>query len=546
MAIYMWREEEAPTTIPLNFNKNWNPTVVELEISTDWTTWTDYTIGDTITLANVWDKVYMRNKSETDTWFTTSNWSYYRFSMSWKIGASGDTTSLLNKNGTTTLSNYCFYGLFNWCTSLTTPPELPATTLADYCYNYMFYWCTNLTTAPELPATTLAYFCYEMMFSWCTSLTTPPELPATTLDSSCYRDMFSWCTSLTTVPELPATTLANSCYRGMFSWCTSLTTLPELPATTLVTYCYYEMFYRCTSIKVSQTQVWEYQIPYRIPTTWTWTSASRARDRMLMDTWWTFTSAPALNTTYYLRNGAIPQVTTPWIYHNETEGLISLSSDWENWITIADKNLWAEIIYRNQDTVTWSNWGKFYQWWNNYGFLRSWAENTSSTQVDTTWYWPWNYYSSDIFIAVSNDWSVNQNDDLRWGVTWTVQAMKWPCDVWFHIPAGTELSNLSSAIAWLFSLSARATAYEKYLFIPRAGQLTWNGALYNTGKWYYWSTTPSDTPTTIWQSKYSYKESDTTLALNTGEVRYKWMSIRPFKNEPVVPTSERTVLYQPN
>jgi hypothetical protein len=50
----------------------------------------------------------------------------------------------------------CYSGMFQYCTSLTTAPELPATTLASYCYNQMFYGCTSLTTAPELPATTLA------------------------------------------------------------------------------------------------------------------------------------------------------------------------------------------------------------------------------------------------------------------------------------------------------------------------------------------------------------------------------------------------------
>ena len=147
MAIYMWREE-APTFTPLCFtaeqanstvalNKNWNPTSVNLETSTDWTTWTDYTIWNSITLANVGDKVYMRNKSETDTWFSGSPSDYYQFSMTGKIWASGDITSLMNKNGTTKISGD-FQCLFKNCTSLTTSPELPATTLSYYCYENMF------------------------------------------------------------------------------------------------------------------------------------------------------------------------------------------------------------------------------------------------------------------------------------------------------------------------------------------------------------------------------------------------------------------------
>ena len=150
----------------------------------------------------------------------------------------------------TTLANYCYESMFEYCTSLTTPPELPATALTDGCYNSMFYNCTSLTTAPALPATALTERCYGSMFSKCTSLVTAPSLPATTLANYCYQQMFNGCASLTTVPAdyLPATTLATYCYQGMFNGCTSLTTAPELPATTLTTYCYQNMFNGCTSL----------------------------------------------------------------------------------------------------------------------------------------------------------------------------------------------------------------------------------------------------------------------------------------------------------
>ena len=148
----------------------------------------------------------------------------------------------------TILASECYYNMFNDCTSLTTVPTLPATTLADYCYDGMFYGCTSLITAPSLPATTLTEGCYEHMFRGCTGLTTVPSLPATILADYCYQSMFYDCTNLTTAPELPATTLASYCYDGMFQGCTGLTTAPELPATTLVDYCYDSMFFQCTSL----------------------------------------------------------------------------------------------------------------------------------------------------------------------------------------------------------------------------------------------------------------------------------------------------------
>ena len=241
----------AGSTVQLT--KKWSPTAVSLETSTDWKTRADYTIGNTITLANVWDKVYMRNKSETTTWFSTSDSKYYNFVMTWSIAWSWDVNYLLCKNSTTTLANYCYYYMFYWCTWLITAPELPATTLANYCYNYMFNWCTSLITAPQLPATTLANNCYGCMFYWCTSLTTLPQLPATTLTEFCYRDMFNW----------------------------------------------------CSKIKLSTTQTWEYQTPYRIPTSWTWTTASYALNGIFNNTGWTFTWTPSINTTYYTSNTVV-------------------------------------------------------------------------------------------------------------------------------------------------------------------------------------------------------------------------------------------------
>jgi hypothetical protein len=241
----------ANSTVQLT--QNWTPTAVSLETSTDWETWSAYTIGSTITLSNIWDKVYFRNTSETTTGFSKDSSNLYKFTMSWGIAASWDVNYLLNKNSTTTLSNNCFIRLFHYCTSLTTAPSLPATNLENLCYYQMFQWCSNLITAPALPATTLA--------------------------SHCYWYMFTYCSNLMTLPNLPATTLASNCYYGMFI--------------------------DCSKIKLSSTKTWDYQTAYRIPTTWTWVTASDALTNMFYDTWWTFTSDPTINTTYYTSNTVV-------------------------------------------------------------------------------------------------------------------------------------------------------------------------------------------------------------------------------------------------
>ena len=63
------------------------------------------------------------------------------------------------------------------------------------------------------------------MFANCTSLVTPPKLPATILEIDgmhCYQSMFANCTSLEILPKLPATILDKECYRNMFNGCSKI------------------------------------------------------------------------------------------------------------------------------------------------------------------------------------------------------------------------------------------------------------------------------------------------------------------------------------
>lgn len=149
----------------------------------------------------------------------------------------------------TDLAEGCYANMFENCTNLTTPPELPATTLADSCYESMFYGCVSLTSSPKLPALTLCNNCYKKMFFNCTSLVEIAELSATTMADYCCSYMFYKCISLTNMPELPAMTLAKGCYDNMFQSCTSLSITKNLPATTLAESCYAYMFDRCTNLK---------------------------------------------------------------------------------------------------------------------------------------------------------------------------------------------------------------------------------------------------------------------------------------------------------
>jgi len=315
----------------VQLTKKGSPTEVTFETSTDGSTWTTYIAGTTgdITLANVGDKVYFRNSSETpSSSFSTSDSNYYQFAMSGRIAASGNVMSLMDKTCTTTAfdatsGGYAFSKLFYGCYYLTTAPELPATTLAQSCYYQMFQNCENLTTAPNLPTTTLAANCYQGMFSG-SGLTAAPELPATALQAYCYTSMFSSCNNLSVAPELPATTLAQSCYYHIFQDCRSLTTAPELPNKKLENYCYEEMFHGCSSLKINTDGPgYSWAIPSDAGGSSDWNY------HMFYDTSGTFTDDPEIGTTYYL--ASTPSVklnsegyatySTYFNAHIETEGV---------------------------------------------------------------------------------------------------------------------------------------------------------------------------------------------------------------------------------
>jgi len=170
-----------------------------------------------------------------------------------------------------------------------------------------------------------------------------------------------------------------------------------------------------------------------------------------------------------------------WIFWSSTDWLISLSSDWTTWITIADKNLWATTVWNSWDTLSEANCGKYYQRWNNYWFPRTWTiANLSSTQVDASSYWPWNYYSSDTFIKYTWRWDTTDNWNLWWWVSqWTSEKAKeakavylWdikvrPIDKRTFTISRTEKSDMSSW--WTYSddaawLTAWDTAFDEFFW----------------------------------------------------------------------------------
>ena len=179
--------------------------------------WIPYTIGTTIPLDNIGDRVQFWNSADT---LSLSSINYVQFAMTGQIGASGKVNSLLNGAA---LSTSCFRNLFSGCSALKSAPELPNEPAVLQCY-YGMFTSSGIVHPPELPALILATSCYTTMFAYCADLIETPVLPAPYLSTQCYFAMFRGCSSITSV-VLPAATLDSTCYRQMFQDASALSSV---------------------------------------------------------------------------------------------------------------------------------------------------------------------------------------------------------------------------------------------------------------------------------------------------------------------------------
>lgn len=135
-----------------------------------------------------------------------------------------------------------------------------------------------------------------------------------------------------------------------------------------------------------------------------------------------------------------------WIFWDQSQWLISIT-DWSTGYTIMDKNLWATTVYNNWDTLSQVNCWYYYQRWNNNGFAWTWNVTTSSTQVDASWYWPTNPYSSDTFITWNEDWSSVSNDDLWWDTSWTITQENVISNTWV-LSVNGQTGDVINVVTW--------------------------------------------------------------------------------------------------
>lgn len=118
---------------------------------------------------------YLHFRGTGNTHMSTSSKYGWSIDGGLSMSVSGDMDALLDySNGSEiVMDDYCFYHMFDGCSSLTGASGLTlgSLTLSTRCYAYMFANCTGLQTTglPELPALTLATGCYMGMFMNCSN-----------------------------------------------------------------------------------------------------------------------------------------------------------------------------------------------------------------------------------------------------------------------------------------------------------------------------------------------------------------------------------------
>lgn len=203
----------------------------------------------------------------------------------------------------------------------------------------------------------------------------------------------------------------------------------------------------------------------------------------------------------YIRQN-IPDVTTAWIYHSSNLWLISISSDWTNWTTISDKNVWATAAW-----TTSANYWNYYSWWATED--RNWKSASSYTMQE--------------------DWSL-------WNQTIATN--------WFHIPTQAEWTNIITMLSnliWESSLNYNHAM--QYFLLPRAWQMLDSSTSVSYAEtkwwWYYWTSTKSSTT-----AAYLLRATSSALNSTWSWIKFpRWFSVRLFKDTWYTPTTDWDVIY---
>lgn len=347
---YFYIKNESNGLMDVNIVKFGSPSLPD-DVHLQWTknpsgSWNNITItknsGNThvTSLDSKGDKVYFRCGDDPGV-YTNHQLSKQMdgrigFEIMGKFSAGGDIRSLVTNpnlptlDGTTSLGDYAFYGLFFTSHNIVSfDSDLSTSTVGKYAYSHMFIDCKNLKKAPNINANTLGEGACERMFYECTSLENAPNLSTTNLGESCYEDMFNGCTSLKTPPALPAPEVPDDAYYCMFKKCTALEYLPELPALQTGGGAYDGMFSFCTQFKIcaEKTQNKCYEV-FRMPGSGTMTQVgSGFSNNMFGDT--SGVASPSANTTYYYKTDLDHTYSRNWYDSDKHQNICSACGEVE-------------------------------------------------------------------------------------------------------------------------------------------------------------------------------------------------------------------------
>ena len=259
--------------------------------------------------------------------------------------------------------------------------------------------------------------------------------------------------------------------------------------------------------------------------------------------WWTETwhlgSWYARISAMWLKNVVPTYVTQAWAYHNAELWLISISTDWENWFTISDKNVWASSSDVAADTSYWN----VFQYWNTHWFPWDWdstAFETSADIPDLTGYEWWNLFSNALY-RINSWWNAANSNLWKWvAFTNLLSLYKGPCPKGFHVPTEEEFQNMLDAIlelAWEWA-EMNIQMLKDYILLPNPNSRNWSWVL-KTSSTYLTNSYYDTTHITGFVMSSDWDEE--TLEMDSVNMNEAWY-VRPFRDVVMVPTTEWTRL----
>lgn len=249
-----------------------------------------------------------------------------------------------------------------------------------------------------------------------------------------------------------------------------------------------------------------------------WIGSTYNRDCNSLD-WWTSVSCSM--------NHITPTTTYPWcdspdIYLRDT--IISSCNVWTNtsWTWVSSYGWffqwWRNKMFATNDlsqrstTIPWVTWldatTDFYDFVWSDTLPWSWSDD----DISSNWWWS-HWYTWD--------WSYQTPTDFT--------SQQWPCASWYHVPDSVEWSKVAYNWWWISSLDWMSDSWTEMANILKLPYVWWRSGYDGTLMmvWVhgcYWSSDSPNYNLTIW---------DDTLIPNSwwkGSNNFDWLSVRCFKN----------------